>query len=93
MNKLYDLEIDLSSNDGGLPRDSFKDWMRVHLHGHAVERKVSLPPVIGSVYFHNTGGDDVVLRRGAALPIRVARGSIIHVMLDGSAAGMWKVEG
>jgi hypothetical protein len=93
MNKLYDLEIDLSSNDGGLPRDSFKDWMRVRLHGHSVERKVSLPPAVGSIYFHNTGAEDVVLRRGVALPIRVARSAIVHVMLDGSAGGMWKVEG
>jgi hypothetical protein len=93
MTKLYDLELDLSSNEGGLPRDSFKDWMRVRLHGHSVERRVSLPPVVGSIFFHNTGQEDVVLRRGAAIPVRVSRGAIVHVMLDGSNTGMWKVEG
>jgi hypothetical protein len=88
---LYDVEIDLSSNDGGLPRDSVKDWMRVRLFGNAVPRKMSLPPMIGSVYFKNDGGDDVTLRRGAAIPIRILRGEAVHVMLDGSSSGMFKV--
>ncbi len=87
---LYDLELDLSSNDGGLPRDRFKDWMRVRLYGHSVERKVSVPPVCGSVYFKNDG-EDVVLRSGVAIPIQVGRNEIVHVMLDGNPGGMWKV--
>lgn len=89
---LYDTEVDLSSGDGGLPRDSFKDWMRVRLYGNSVARRLSVPPMIGAVYFKNDGGDDVVLRRGGAVPITVGRGALILVMFDGTASGMTKVE-
>ena len=89
--KLYDLEIDLSSNNGGLPTTAFKDWMRVKLHGHAVERALSIPIVCGAAYFHNAGGEDVTLRRGAAIPIRIGRGEWALVMFDGSPNGMARV--
>lgn len=89
---LYDVEIDLSSNDGGLPRDSFKDGMRVRLFGNSVQRKVSIPPLTGAVIFKNDGGDDVTLRRGGAIPVTVGRGSAIMVLFDGTASGMTKVE-
>lgn len=91
MDKLYDLEIDLSSNDGGVGRDQFKDWMRVRLHGHSVERRVSVPPLVGSVYFFNDGDGDVILKRGGAVPVRIERGQIVHVMMDGTASGMRRV--
>lgn len=89
---LYDLVLDLTSADGGLPRDSFKDWMRVRVSGaNMAERKLSLPPVVGSIFFHNVSNFDVVLRRGGAVPVRIGRNEIVHVMLDGTASGMWKV--
>ncbi|MBI1313691.1 hypothetical protein GC176_20555 [bacterium] len=91
MDSLYDLQIDLSTNDGGLPRDQFKDWMRVRLFGHSTPRKVSLPALCGSIYFINDGGEDVSIRRGVSLPIKVSRGEIVHVMIDG--ANMRRVGG
>lgn len=86
--KLYDLEIDLSSNDGAVPSTKFADWMRVRLYGHSVNRRLVLPVVVGSAYFFNDGDGDVQLRRGAALPITVQRGQIVHVMFDGKPDGM-----
>lgn len=92
MSKLYDVEIGLSSGDGALPRDSFRDGMRAHLYGHTVERKLAVPSgVVGVALFHNTGGADVVVRRGVSLPIRVARNQAIQILF-GDNGGMWRVE-
>lgn len=85
---LYDLEIDLSSNDGGVERSSFQDWMRVRMYGNSKPRKVNIPTLVGSIYFVNDGGDEVSLRRGAALPVVVGRGEVVHIMLDGTPNGM-----
>ncbi len=90
---LYDVEIDLSSNDGGLPRDSVKPMMHVRLFGHSVERKFSVPLCSASIVFKNDGADDVSIRRGVAIPVIVGRNSAVHVLFDGSANGMCKVEG
>lgn len=88
MSKFYDIEIDLSSNDGGLPRDCFKDGMRVRLYGNSAKRKVVVPIVAGVVIFVNDGGDDVTIRRGAAIPVSVRRGAAQMILFDGTPDGM-----
>ena len=86
---LYDAQIDLSTGDGGVPREKMKDWMRVRLFGSSVRRTVSVPPnFVGSIYFINDNAADVAVRRGCATPVVVGRGSIGHIMFDGSASGM-----
>lgn len=90
--KLYALELDLSTNNGGIPREKFEDWMRVRLFGHSDSRHVVIPPtLVGSIYFHNDGDGEVTLRCGAAIPIKLDRGDIIHAMFNGHQGGMRKV--
>lgn len=82
---LYDAQIDLSTGDGGVPRDKCKDWMRVRLFGTDKDRSVSVPPpFVGSIFFINDCGGDVSIRRGVALPITVSPGEIAHVMFPES---------
>lgn len=91
MSKLYDLEIDLSSSNGGFPAASFKDWMRVRAHGHGADRFLVFPVLTGTMYLKNEGDGEVQLRRGASIPIRIARGEWVTLMFDGSPNGMSRV--
>jgi hypothetical protein len=84
---LYDVEINLSSSDGGLPRDSIKHYMIVRLYGHTVERHLSVPQCVGSIVFKNEG-EEVSIRRGGALPINLPRNCAVHVLFDGTPNGM-----
>lgn len=88
---LFDLDIDMSSADAGLPRDKFKDGMRVRLVGNAVTRRLVLPMLDGSLYVFNDGLDTVSIRRGPAIPVYVGRGEWVHIMVDGARGRMWKV--
>lgn len=88
---LYHAHIDLSSNDGGIPRDRFVDGMRVRLMGGTVPRKVSVPAIEGAIIFVNDCDEDVSICKGAALRIKISRGEAVHVLFDGTANGMIRV--
>lgn len=91
MPKLYDLEIDLSSGNGGLSRTAFKDWMRIRLFGHHKDVTLVAPAIVGSAFVKNDGLGDVRVIRGLAAPLTVYRGSCVHIMFN--ADDVWKVEG
>lgn len=85
---LYDAQIDLSTGDGGVPRDKCKDWMRVRLYGASIRRAVSMPLFTGSGYFINDCDADVTVKLGVAVPVIISAGEIVHIMFNGTSSGM-----
>jgi hypothetical protein len=96
MSTEYDIKIDLSSNDGGVPRGEISPdkWItKVRLYGNSVERKVQVPMISGILLFVNDGGEDVKIFHGAALPVVIGRGEASILWFDGTTNGMYRLVG